>query len=575
MGTIVEGPGGIALTIHGMNAAGIDYERKRDPSPEPASPFLAINDPRLADEPKFSKADSPETTASRPAMLPKQERLGLERAKDDPDRIEPIKDPKAGSGPPKGRPSPAGPGRSATAKQPADERNKLTSKTEGKDASRQTSQAKLPAVSAPKQAPATKSPAAPTSKRAPSAKPPAASALKQAALAKPPAPSTSKQPPPTKSSAGLPSKQTPLAKPPVTSASQQPPPAKGSAPPPLKQAPPAKESAGASTKPRTQTPVGQNAPAKKSAVPAPVKAQQGPSTPAKTATPTSSKPARKSRWGLINFFRTPGPGPGPATLLDPSKLPGSSKAPDFRVPDFGGTDASGKDTEPPRAKAPGSSRAFASADSPSAGKSPALARSPSSARHPNRSSGSSPATLGSTHERKPSQSLDPNPQRAYRGDLSAEPSPKSQPVHRGPSLEPQELARREKHRSPTPPPQDSASDSIPAADSKYPPSMLLDVEIPNVSMDRYSVMFSSVLEPRHSSLMLRRRAQLEQLRVPEIPRASDLSNFHSTGLTFSSFQRSTRRSQSKRVYLSRPNAGRLYHLRMPPQAFLSSPQSQR
>ena len=47
---------------------------------------------------------------------------------------------------------------------------------------------------------------------------------------------------------------------------------------------------------------------------------------------------------------------------------------------------------------------------------------------------------------------------------------------------------------------------------------LLELDIPDISMERYSVMFSTVLQPRYSSLMLRRKANLEQLKVPDVPK---------------------------------------------------------
>ncbi|MCJ1430985.1 hypothetical protein MMC27_000335 [Xylographa pallens] len=43
--------------------------------------------------------------------------------------------------------------------------------------------------------------------------------------------------------------------------------------------------------------------------------------------------------------------------------------------------------------------------------------------------------------------------------------------------------------------------------------MMLRVDIPDVSMDRYSIMFSQVLKPEQPSLMVRRQAQLERLKT--------------------------------------------------------------
>ena len=72
---------------------------------------------------------------------------------------------------------------------------------------------------------------------------------------------------------------------------------------------------------------------------------------------------------------------------------------------------------------------------------------------------------------------------------------------------------QEAARSPTPPPKDYL---VHAGINKKLPSikpMLLEVDIPDVSMERYSVMFGNVLQPRQSSLLMRRQAQLENLKV--------------------------------------------------------------
>lgn len=68
-------------------------------------------------------------------------------------------------------------------------------------------------------------------------------------------------------------------------------------------------------------------------------------------------------------------------------------------------------------------------------------------------------------------------------------------------------------KSPKPPPKDFPS---PLYSVKSPGrERMLQVDIPDISMERYSVMFGSVLKPRQSTLMIRRQAQLERLKVNE------------------------------------------------------------
>ena len=57
----------------------------------------------------------------------------------------------------------------------------------------------------------------------------------------------------------------------------------------------------------------------------------------------------------------------------------------------------------------------------------------------------------------------------------------------------------------------------PMESESKPKPLLLEVEIPEFSMERYSVMFGNVLKPRQSSLMVRRQAQLENLKVIDTP----------------------------------------------------------
>ena len=68
-------------------------------------------------------------------------------------------------------------------------------------------------------------------------------------------------------------------------------------------------------------------------------------------------------------------------------------------------------------------------------------------------------------------------------------------------------------RSPTPPPKDLTGQNGSSFSRVDGGPMMLQVEIPNVAMDRYSVMFGSVLKPRQPSLLIRRQAQLENLKT--------------------------------------------------------------
>ena len=65
--------------------------------------------------------------------------------------------------------------------------------------------------------------------------------------------------------------------------------------------------------------------------------------------------------------------------------------------------------------------------------------------------------------------------------------------------------------TPPPPPKDNVYEES-LVQSPVATSPLLEVEIPSVTMDRYSVMFGSVLQPRQPSLLVRRQAQLEKLK---------------------------------------------------------------
>ena len=84
--------------------------------------------------------------------------------------------------------------------------------------------------------------------------------------------------------------------------------------------------------------------------------------------------------------------------------------------------------------------------------------------------------------------------------------PEMQRSHTTPVFQP------ERHTpTPPPPPKDAVFEDI-VVQSPIATSPLLEVEIPSVTMDRYSVMFGSVLQPRQPSLLVRRQAQLEKLK---------------------------------------------------------------
>ena len=71
---------------------------------------------------------------------------------------------------------------------------------------------------------------------------------------------------------------------------------------------------------------------------------------------------------------------------------------------------------------------------------------------------------------------------------------------------------RNERQLPTPPPKDSQPDRRSPqlwTDGK---PMMLQVEIPDVAMERYSIMFGNVLQQRPPSLMVRRQAPLEKLK---------------------------------------------------------------
>jgi hypothetical protein len=87
-----------------------------------------------------------------------------------------------------------------------------------------------------------------------------------------------------------------------------------------------------------------------------------------------------------------------------------------------------------------------------------------------------------------------------------------------PSLEAPRRDPARGQRSPTPPPKDPRYLAYGPRSSSLSKSLskpLLQVDIPDASMERYSVMFRGVLDLRQSSLLARRQAQLDKLVLPD------------------------------------------------------------
>ena len=72
---------------------------------------------------------------------------------------------------------------------------------------------------------------------------------------------------------------------------------------------------------------------------------------------------------------------------------------------------------------------------------------------------------------------------------------------------------REERRSPTPPPKNEGGYGSSARPNNGGGPMLLQVEIPDFAMERYSIMFGTVLQPKQPPLLVRRQAQLEKLKT--------------------------------------------------------------
>ena len=582
MGAAVEQKGGIALALNNLDAAGIDYERKQDPPPEPASPFLDINDPRVDNDiapfkstsppkengtkkpPASTKADKPKTSTGRnetqgglrpppraarerpsppvsPKTIPaKQQQEGQKKPIG---KTESKREPKAApttkasttAGKSKGKSAPlqssAKPGPPQSSTKPA------SAPSDKKRAPTPISTKPVPASSGTKPEPASSGkkpvPASNGTKPAPvssGTKPaPASSGTKPAPASsgRKPAPASSDTKPAPESSGRKPAPASSDTKPaPESSSKKQAPPPSGTkdAPTPDGTKPAPLQT---STKPR----------------PAPADAKPSPATPATTASPLGSMPQRKSRWKIFNFLRTPGPGPGPVSLPAlQEKLalhePGvKSPAPETPAP---------VEPETPDTKAQASAtKSPTSASKPptSASKPPTSAsKSPTSATKPPTSTSKSPVSVTKTSgtaipkkPRVPSQSLDPSPAGSSRdatlqdAPSAAQESSKTAETKALPSADQPSLC--DKCRSSIPPPQHEPEE-IPELGEPSPGLQLLDVDIPDTSLDRFSVMFSTVLQPRYSALMLRRKAHLEQLRVPNNPKVSESHQCRIIPLTF-------------------------------------------
>ena len=146
-------------------------------------------------------------------------------------------------------------------------------------------------------------------------------------------------------------------------------------------------------------------------------------------------------------------------------------------------------------------------------------------------------TAPSRHRRVTSRSLDHIPNSTNAKPRSTTWTPIQLP--RRPSMKKAPSAPVvEKVRSPTPPPKDypvklatvatipcglrpmvkpTASAPVVRDDKPAPKLKLLEIDIPNVAMERYSIMFGDVLKPRQS-LLERRQGQLPQLRMVDSPK---------------------------------------------------------
>ncbi|KAL9121172.1 MAG: hypothetical protein Q9187_002270 [Circinaria calcarea] len=92
--------------------------------------------------------------------------------------------------------------------------------------------------------------------------------------------------------------------------------------------------------------------------------------------------------------------------------------------------------------------------------------------------------------------------------------PKDQGVNTKPDIHRAHTAPmfQSERKSPTPPPKDYKDQKDLSRARSDDGPMMLQVDIPNFTMERYSVMFGNVLRPQQPSLLVRRKAQLEKLK---------------------------------------------------------------
>ena len=134
---------------------------------------------------------------------------------------------------------------------------------------------------------------------------------------------------------------------------------------------------------------------------------------------------------------------------------------------------------------------------------------------------------GNTHRKIRPHTLSHGSHSAYQANMPtmhkevAQDSPRQfkMPVSKYSNLKPDmhrshttPMFQTEQHTpTPPPPPKDDLYEG-PPVQAPVATTSLLEVEIPNVTMDRYSVMFGSVLQPKQPSLLVRRQAQLDKLK---------------------------------------------------------------
>ena len=106
---------------------------------------------------------------------------------------------------------------------------------------------------------------------------------------------------------------------------------------------------------------------------------------------------------------------------------------------------------------------------------------------------------------------------------SPTPPPKDYPAKKAPS-------QFDSKAAPFPTPRSEITDSGTSAIKPETKPSLLEIDIPSVQMERYSIMFSDVLKPRQS-LLARRQAQLPQLKVLDPPKVTQAHTLQMSMLT--------------------------------------------